>query len=189
MEIPQYHCNIKLPVEFRRFEETSTTFVERLCDSSKISKEFLVWLKTMNIGIEYCRYFSSMPHQHYALHVDGDKAHNSGYKCAKINIVFNSTDTTMTWYTPLPGFEAGNSSDNTVNTKIRKWKAEECTVAKVSNVNTHCIIDGSRVHDLLNGANNGAIRECYTMVTKDLSSDRRLTWEDLCIRLSPYLMP
>ena len=186
--LPLYHINLNIPVEFNQFETENTGFIEKHSDISKITQEFTDWLYTLDIILYRCIYFSSPPYRRYKLHVDGYFKELQGeiaWSCVKINMIFNSTDTKMNWYKSLPGHEGGIVEKNTTGKEVRYWNQEQCEVLHTADVNQHCLFDGSKIHDLINGPNNGQNRSAYTLWLKD-KTHKNLPWEEAAARLRPY---
>jgi hypothetical protein len=186
-KLPQYHCNLNLPVDFIEFEKDSDIFEERICDPDKVNKEFKDWLTSLDIEIARCIFFCSPPGKKYSLHVDGNKSQDGTYNCSKINIVFNSLNTYMTWYKAKPGFENGTTYLNTLGTPVRYWQKENCDVVHNTPTNTHCIIDGGVIHNLENSKDNDGSRRCYSLILRDCKTKEWLNWNELTTRLQEYI--
>lgn len=186
--LPLYHCNINVPVEFREFEKSADTFEEKICNPDLVNDEFKNWLSSMGIEIARCIFFSSPPGKKYNLHVDGDKAQDGRYNCAKINIIFNSLNTYMNWYQPNAGFENGTTYKNTLGTPVRYWKKEECKVVHRAKTNTNCLINGGVIHDLENDRDNQGNRRCYSLILRDKTTKAWLSWDDLVAKLKTYIV-
>ena len=184
--LPLYHKAVKVPVEFKEFEEPAGIFEERRCDISKVNKEFTEWLASLNAEIAVCLFFCSPPNKKYSLHVDGNYKQGEKYNCAKINIVFDSSDTVMHWYQALPGFEDGETFNNTIGRPVKYWNKKNCKVLHTTSANQSCLIDGSVIHDLENGPNNGRFRKCYSLILKDKTSGEWLSWNDVVQRFKPF---
>ena len=68
------------------------------------------------------------------------------------------------------------------------YKKELCKVAHSAPVNSHCIMDGSIPHDLVNSANNGQSRKCYTLYLGDPTTKELISWEQTVEIFRPYLI-
>jgi hypothetical protein len=185
---PLYHANIDVPVYFDDFEPLSDRFEERRSDLEKINKDFIEWLSTMNLSIARCMFFTSPPGKVYNIHLDGDPWENIDVAHAKINIIFNSLDSYMSWYRARPGFENGVTYNNTRGIPNRYWMKKDCEELYKVPVNSHCIINGGVMHDLTNSFHNQGNRRCYSLIIKDLKSNKWLKWNELVERISPYIV-
>jgi hypothetical protein len=183
-----YHHNINIPVKFIEFEKPSDVFEERICNPDLVNDEFKDWLGTLGIEIARCIFFSSPPGKKYNLHVDGDKSQDGRYNCAKINIIFNSSNTYMNWYKAKPGFENGTTYLNTLGTPVRYWKKEDCEVLHRTEANRNCVINGSVIHDLENDKNNNGNRVCYSLILRDRTTKAWLRWDELLSILKDYIV-
>jgi hypothetical protein len=179
----KYHANIKLPVPYVPYEENySNKFVEKETYQEFLNKEFLDWIRSLGLVIHHGRFFNSPPFKRYPIHIDGGKiAKNS----TKINLIFNSYDSIMNWYKPL---DEGYIVTNSLGKSIVNYKIDKCNLLHSVPVNSHCIIDGSIPHDLVNGSNNGQSRKCYTLYLFDPKENTLLSWERAVELFDPYLI-
>jgi hypothetical protein len=101
----------------------------------------------------------------------------------KLNFVYHSHGSTMTWY------DLKDSGDTYVNVnangyKSLSFKTEECDVIYHTDCDTHCLVNGGRIHTLTNGQNNNSTRLCYSMMIQD--NHRSLTWDRAVEMLTPW---
>ena len=177
------HFNIKLPIPFIPYSKVFDTFKEIPLKKILVNREFIHWLALAGLTFNQGRFFNSPPNIIYDLHVDGKQETD----CVKLNLVFDSTDTKMNWYEPFLGY-AGTLQNNTVGEPILYFDKNKCNVLHTAPVNTHCIINGNIVHDLVNGPNNGQSRKCYSLILINFKTHRRLKWEEAVEILNPYLI-
>jgi hypothetical protein len=182
----KYHSNIKLPVSFVPYENRSfDIFREIPITKELINKEFIDWLESIGITFDRGRFFNSPPLERYKLHVDDLRFLATDHH-VKLNIVFDSTDTEMNWYEPLPGY-FGDKEYNVCGENILYYDKNKCKVLHTTSVNTHCILQTNIVHDLVNGTNNGQYRKCYSLVLLNSKTNKKLTWEESVEILGSYL--
>jgi hypothetical protein len=187
--IPLYFSNIRVPVEFKEFEEPTTDWSEKICDRDKINIEFKEWLKGMRLEVAKCIFFSGPPGKVYRLHTDNtNKSEDGKIHCPKLNIIFNSQGTIMEWYRAKPGFESGDVNENTLGTRVRYWKKENCDLLLRTTCDTHCLIDGGTIHTAEVSLNNNGIRRCYSLILQDAYTRLWPNWEDLISRFDPYIV-
>lgn len=180
----RYHCNINIPVPFIDYEHDYDKFQEIVVDRTRINSEFIDWLSGLGLSFFKARFFNSLPHQNYLLHIDG----KADVECTKLNIVFNSHESVMNWYRPLDGY-SGKYDKNTVGEYIPFFEKNKCRVVHSARVDTNCIVQGNRIHDLQNQFNNGKCRKCYSFFLLDSKTQRRLTWTGALDVFKNYLMP
>lgn len=180
----KYHTNLNIPVVFNNFEPASEGFSEKSLPVDNISKEFRDWLRTMGIIVTRCIFFCSPPHRVYRPHTDGSFQKKEDW--AKINIIFNSTDTTMTWYRAHEDSKEGYTQPNTEGKPVRYWDPAKCDILHHTAVNKNCLINGTVIHDLKNGPNNNNMRSCYSMWIADQETEKLLSWDEAYRRLSAY---
>jgi len=189
----KYHININLPVTFIPYkmemplDGEGSPAPEIPVDKKLLnlsSKEFINWLDSLDIIIGNGRIFTSPPHKQYKLHIDGIDINE---ELTKLNFVFNSTDTIMTWYELLPGKE-GKTHKNTLGGDVMYYDPNECKILKRAPVNSNCLIAGNVIHDLTNGTNNGEYRKCYSITLVKKSTGKRLTWNEAVEIFEPYLI-
>lgn len=175
-----FHRNIILPFDIHAYEYTDTpdslTLKNNRIDFTRIEPIFFEWLN--DYGITCCsrwsRYFSSLPNQHYSIHADSisENQHKT-----KINIIFDSHGTIMKWYDLKSEYKKLPES-LFVNGVIRIYKSNQCDEVFQTQVNSNCIIDGSKIHTLVNGANQGKKRKCFSFALKSLKTDELLSFEE-----------
>jgi len=183
ISMKKYHSNLKLPVPFVPFEKGSDHFDEVPITDEHMSPEFLNWLAGMGLTFRKARFFNSIPNQQYRLHVDGDVVK----ELVKLNIVFDSTDTIMNWYEPVDGYQ-GTLKPNGLGQPVLYYDKDKCNLLHSKPVNTHCILAGNIVHDLVNGPNNGQSRKCYSMFLVHKATDTLVKWDEALELFGPHLI-
>ena len=111
-----YHTAINIPVPFIPPNNIREGFHEVKLDRDTVNKEFMDWLASMNLTFFNGRYFSSPPNKSYKLHSDINKS-ETATECVKLNVIFDSFDTSMSWYALLPD-KTEIISKNTVGEEI-----------------------------------------------------------------------
>ena len=172
-----YYAAINIPVPFIPPINIHRGFHEVELDRNTINKEFMDWLADVNLTFFHGRYFSSPPNKLYRLHSDINKA-DTETECVKLNIIFDSFDTSMSWYALQPN-KSEIISKNTLGEEIFYYDKNDCNVLHTISVNTNCLLNGSVIHDLTNGNNNGVNRHCFSMILCKLDSKERLKWSDI----------
>ena len=178
-----YHFNLNLPVPFIPYEVAPSPFKEVPMDINLVNKEFVEWLESIGLTFYMGRFFKSPPFVNYALHIDGKAAKD----CVKINLVFDSSDTIMNWYEPLPGYN-GTIKPNPLGESVVYYEKERCKILHSAQVNSHCVINGNVVHDLKNGLNHGQTRKCYSIFLIDAKTSDRLKWDNAMKIFKPYMV-
>lgn len=191
------HININLPVPFIPYEiemplnEKGNPAAEIIIDRELMklsSKDFINWLDSLGVVTDGGRIFNSHPHKQYKLHIDGKNINGDINKeLTKLNFIFNSTDTFMTWYELLPG-KIGKWSKNTLGIPVMYYDPNDCKILKRAPVNSNCLIRGDVIHDLNNGSNNGQYRKCYSIILLKKSTGEKLPWNEAIEIFEPYLM-
>lgn len=179
------HQNLKLPVEVKPCRETYKELRELEFSASELPVEFNEWLLTMNLYVYEARFFNSPPGTKLRLHLDGQRQ-NAPYG-GKINLIFDSYDSTMNWFELKPGKE-GYIQKNKLGSDVMYFREEECNVLHSAPTNSHCMFHGMTIHDMRMGDNNGKIRQCYSLIIGDNLTGHRVTYTELYKRLTPYFV-
>jgi len=169
-----------LPFDIHAYEYTNTpdslSMKNNRIDFTRIEPIFFEWLN--DYGITCCsrwsRYFHSKPHEIYNIHADSISENQPK---TKINIIFDSYDTIMKWYELKPIYKRLPET-MFVQGVIRIYKPNQCKEVFQTQVNSNCIIDGSKIHTLINGDNQGKKRKCFSFALKSLKTDRLLSFEE-----------
>ena len=175
-----FHRDVILPFEMKAYQHPNPSGGvsprNNWIDFTKIEPIFFEWLN--DYGITCCprwsRYFHSKPHDVYNIHADSISENQPK---TKINIIFDSYDTIMKWYELKPIYKRLPDT-MFVHGVIRIYKSNQCEEVFQTQVNSNCIIDGSKIHTLLNGANQGKKRKCFSFALKSLKTDELLSFEE-----------
>ena len=152
-----------------------------------INDEFNDWLRSVGLMIddEWSRYFHSFPHQRYGIHADSKISY---LPRTKLNIIFDSYGSEMVWYkyepknkkrniilmehsAPIPNGEKLNPAI------IRNYSNDDCQEIFRTKVDTHCLIDGARIHTLINSDNRGVSRRCYSLTLLNVVDKTPITFD------------
>lgn len=160
--------------------------VERHLPLAHINDDFKDWLRSLNIGLSNCRFFSALPYHKYTLHKDVSYSNEQTIKnCVKINIIYNAENSRMKWYKENPNV-LPTIIDNKVGEKLRIYKEEDCSqVYETEADGPSCLINGIHIHTLING---GLTRHCYSMPLVNFTTRIRLTWEEAEELLADYII-
>ena len=167
-----FHRDVILPFEMKAYQHPNP--------SGGVSprNNWIDFTKIEPIFFECCprwsRYFHSKPHDVYNIHADSISENQPK---TKINIIFDSYDTIMKWYELKPIYKRLPDT-MFVHGVIRIYKSNQCEEVFQTQVNSNCIIDGSKIHTLLNGANQGKKRKCFSFALKSLKTDELLSFEE-----------
>jgi hypothetical protein len=166
----------------------NTLSLEKVLPISDINIEFRDWLASLNIGLDNCsRFFSAFPYHKYTLHKDISYASEVSKRvtdCVKINIIYNSRESRMKWYSLKPD-KAPRFIPNKVGEKLRIYNEEDCDVLFEAETNGSAyLINGMVIHTLING---NSTRHCYSMPLVNLTTRVRLTWDEANAILGPYM--
>jgi hypothetical protein len=159
--------------------------VEMHLPLSHINKDFKDWLAFLNIGLNSCRFFSAKPYHKYTLHKDVNYLNEHIIKdCVKINLIYNAENSRMIWYEELCN-TLPTIIVNKVGEKLRIYKEENCSqVYETIADGPACLINGMHIHTLING---NSTRHCYSMPLINLTTKKRLTWDEASIMLAEYI--
>lgn len=175
-----FHRNLILPFDINAYEYIDTPVTLSLknnrIDFTRIEPIFFEWLN--DHGITCCpklsRYFSSFPNQHYSIHADSISSEKSK---TKINIIFNSYGTIMKWYELKERYRILPES-LFVRGSIRKYDSNMCEEVFQTSCDRNCIIDGSKIHTLINSVNKGKKRKCFSFALRSLKTGKLLDFEE-----------
>jgi hypothetical protein len=158
---------------------------------------FVRWLQSIDIQVVSLRLFRSLPNCEYKLHVDVDPnllqlgpwvrpVNTDKYVydgLIKLNLVFHSHGSTMTWYDLHDGCNS-HVNVNGNGYKSLSFEKQDCDVVYHTDCDTHCLVNGGRIHTLTNGQNNNSTRLCYSMMIQN--KDHTLTWDRAVEMLTPW---
>ena len=181
----KYHANINIPVPFIPYEAVYDKPLQLTVNVKLLNKEFTDWLLSLGLTTRMGRFFHSGPFNTYPPHLD---YHNTNVSCTKINLIFDSSDSIMNWYEPIPGYN-GDFHRNIINDEpILYHNKDKCRVIYSTPVNANCLVNGSIIHDLQNGPNNGQFRKCYSLFLIDAITSKRITWDEALTIFKPYII-
>jgi hypothetical protein len=162
--------------------------LEKILPINDINIEFKEWLASLNIGLDSCRFFSAEPGAKYPLHKDisyASELSNRVTDCVKINLIYNSNNSKMKWYSPQPS-KSPNIIRNAVGELLKIYNETDCDVVFEADTDGPAhLINGMIIHTLLNG---NSTRHCYSMPLVNLTTKIRLTWDEANKMLSPYVL-
>lgn len=184
------HYNlINLPFNFVPFEVrkddplNENGMLEKTINQNDLinhNKDFLDWIHKQDLTLQPGRYFESAPNCQYLLHRDTYDLKNINVDLVKFNFVFDSVGTKMSWYKTNPLYE-GEVFTNVLKDPMIKYDRKKCKVIYTTPVDSHCMINGGVIHDLMNFSNFGRNRRCYSFIINNLS------WNQAVEKFSDYL--
>lgn len=181
-----YHANINLPVPFVPYDyidtEETLQFKNNKIDFSKINNQFFEWLS--DCGLSCCprrsRYFSSRPYQKYSIHADSKDSQSFN---TKLNIIFDSDGTIMKWYKLREQFNRIPDS-HFFTGFIRNYNENQVTEIYTMKCDTSCLLDGSKIHTLINSNNNNLMRKCYSFTLMNIHKNEYISYDEAKERLN-----
>jgi hypothetical protein len=191
----RHHYNINLPVEFTPVlieEANHTQEVEKeipLEIMFEQNKQLLSWLSELKVEVIHIRFFQSYPGQVYYKHIDVNQSDEDNMinaaEIVKLNLIYNSTGSKMSWYKLRDG-QRGKFYVNAADELAVEYPADSVDKIYTAQTDSHCLIDGGTIHDLVNSHNNGINRQCYSFFLENIGPDK-LTWNSAIELFEPYI--
>lgn len=188
----RYHYPIQLPVKFNNwltedhFQDWDPTLTrELIIHPSEIVRTnwaFVRWLNSLGLTVETVRVFRSTPSEHYHLHKD--LAPSEVKAKIKLNMIYDSYGSTMSWYHQRSG-TAPRLWTNYSGVQSQYYRPEDCEEVYTTDCDTDCLINGHEIHTLKNTDNHGQHRLCYSLVVQNKDLD--LTWTSAVEIFQPWL--
>jgi len=178
-----FHRNVNIPDIFVPFEKQYDYYSEIPFHKSSVNRDFIEWLYSLDLTFQQGRFFNSCPNQFYSLHIDGISLQD----CVKLNLVYDSSDTIMSWYKTKEGY-SGNIRKNYIGEPVIYYEEDKCEKLYSVLVNSNCIMTGDVIHTLRNGNNNGQFRKCYSLFLENLKTKTRLKWEEALEIFGPMIV-
>lgn len=186
-----YHHKLNIPVLFVNVMEgeqfSTTRQTELKLQNNLVNTEFLDWLATLGLTIRDSRFFNAPPFIKYEPHKDislMSELRKRYTSCIKLNIIFNSVDSTMSWYT-LKKFAIPIVSMNPVGEKLHKYPLTILDKTFEADVNGPAsLINGLEIHTLHNGPTT---RQCFSMPLHHKTTGIRITWSESIEIFKNYL--
>jgi len=159
------------------------------------NSELCLWLAQLGIPVYSIRMFRSRPNRSYQLHIDVDPTDSAWVtpldadlhvydQIIKLNFIYHSHSSTMTWYTLKEGCTAHTHVNHSGYTSL-SFDQEDCDQIHHTSCDTDCLINGGRIHTLTNSDNNGSFRLCYSLFLQNNSFT--ITWDQAVDILRPWL--
>jgi hypothetical protein len=158
---------------------------------------FCRWLEHLDLHVYSARVFRSLPNLEYKLHIDVDPSVTDSYAAKpvdpktyvydgviKLNFVYSSRGTTMTWYRLNEGKQARVTVNASGYTSYN-FDKEDCEILYHTACDSHCLVNGGIIHTLTNAENDDNPRMCYSLSIQN--SNRDLTWDSAVAALTPWL--
>ena len=193
----RHHYNINIPVEFTKIkikDKNNSGHYEKTIplQTLKMTNQPLVdWLQGLGLGITYGRYFYSTPGQVYYRHIDimqrpSDRVIIHQANLVKLNLVFKSKGTKMSWFKLLDG-KNGERKTNAHGDPMISYPDDHVVEVYTADVDRPCIIDAGTIHNLTNSYNDGIGRVCYSLWLHYLDREKELTWDQAIEIFKPYI--
>lgn len=182
--INDYVIDINLPVQFIPHEFLDTGhYEERLITPELVNHDFHLWLKSLDLKIDpmFSRFFSRTPSHLGNIHVDNFIQHST-----KINIIYDSFNSLITWYDLLPN-KSYTKIANSQGEIIAAYDPNDCERLYSRTVNKTCLFNGKIPHRVQVGTNNNKSRKCYSLLLLD-KNDNRISWDDAMKIFAPYFI-
>ena len=184
-----FHFNINIPIKFVPMEmypegTIINNNIELKVDDEKIKKinsELFNWLNSFGIDVEGVRYFESIPFTKYKIHSD-----SADRIAVKLNFVYNSYNSKMLWFDVIKT-PKDSTFTNVSNESIPTYEFEDLKELYSTITDTHCLIDGGVIHQLVNSDNHGINRKCFSLKLTWLDKEKKLTWNDAVEILKDYI--
>jgi hypothetical protein len=191
-----FHRKLKIPVEFKvsnfipedhnKIDPSAPPLrktINVVIPREVINSEFHDWIESVGLYIDpiWGRYFESHPFEKYNIHADSlaPELHRT-----KINIIYDSYGTEMVWYDLNPKFEMCVKKTKV----IRIYNEFICKEIFRTEVNTSCLMDGAKIHTLINSENQNINRKCYSLTLARLSDKQLVSFDESIERLKDYIL-
>jgi len=181
-----YELKLKLPVEFISYDLGEfSSFRELKLDKNSINQEFKDFLASLNLYIDYAKYFYSTPHQRYMNHRDimdnqyGKITHN-----VKINFVTGGVGSEMIWYKLKPGKDVVFKM-NYQNQPVCAYNDEDLIEVHRATIGSPSLLDAYEIHTLQN-ANEA--RKCWSITLNSTITNQRISWDEAVEIFKDYLI-
>jgi hypothetical protein len=181
-----YEFKLKLPVEFIPYNLNNLPTVkgEYTLDKNLINQEFIDFLSTLNLSIDYAKYFYSVPHQRYAPHTDITVAQQSTItENVKLNFVSGGAGSEMIWYSLKPGRESYHYK-NTQKVLCVGYRDEDLIEEHRAIIGWPSLLDAQTIHTLQNANEN---RRCWSFTLQDNITKKRISWDDAIEIFKDYI--
>jgi hypothetical protein len=193
----RHHYNINVPVEFDKIklkDRTQTGHYEKTIPLQTFlftNKPLIDWLQGLGLTVVYGRYFQSTPGQVYYRHIDimqrlSDRVIIHQANLVKLNFVFKSKGTKMSWFKLLDG-KTGERTKNAHGDPMISYPDDHVVEIYTADVDQHCLIDAGTIHNLTNSYNDGINRVCYSLWLQNLEREKELTWDQATEIFKPYI--
>jgi hypothetical protein len=180
-----YVKDIRLPINFipHKFL-VSKQYHELMLTPDLINQEFHLWLK--DLGLKTCSIGSRFFYRHSlnrgTIHVDAFDLNAS-----KLLFIYDSKGAIMNWYDLLPG-----KTPTTFITQngevIRSFDPKNCTKILTTPADSHCLINGKIMHQVVVGLNNFQYRKCYSITLLNYQTNERIHWDRAIEIFKPYFV-
>jgi hypothetical protein len=180
-----YIIDIKLPVDFipHKFSK-SYQYQELILTPDLINQEFHMLLK--DLGLKTCpdgsRFFHRPLFNRGTIHVDAFDANAS-----KLLFIYDSEGAIMNWYELLSG-STSTPYINYQGEEIRSFDPKKCTKILTTPADSHCLINGKMMHQVVVGRNNFKYRKCYSITLLDYQTSERIHWNEAIKIFKPYFL-
>jgi hypothetical protein len=182
-----YEFKIKLPVEFIPYNLNNlpTAKGEYTLEKNLINPGFTNFLESLNLSIDYVKYFYSVPHQRYAPHTD-IKAADRGIitNLVKLNFVSGGAGSEMIWYSLKSG-KSHYHYNNTQNVLCVGYRDEDLIEEHRASIGWPSLIDAQTIHTLQNADED---RKCWSFTLQNKTTKKRISWDDAIEIFKDYIV-
>ena len=180
-----YVKDIRLPVNFIPHEFlVSKNYHELMLTPDLINQEFHLWLKDLGLKTSPTgsRFFYRHPFNRGTIHVDAFDLNAS-----KLLFIYDSDGAILNWYDLLPGktptpFITQNGEE------IRSFEPKNCTKILTTKADSHCLMNGKIMHQVVVGPNNFKNRKCYSITLLNYKTSERIHWDKAIEIFKPYFV-
>jgi hypothetical protein len=181
-----YEFKLKLPVEFIPHDlGTFSSFREINFPKNLINQEFVDFLASLNLYIDYAKYFYSVPYQRYMNHRDIlDEQYGKITKNVKLNFVTGGAGSEMIWYKLNPGKDVV-FKQNYLGQPVCAFNDEDLTEAHRAVIGWPSLLDAYEIHTLQNA---DEARKCWSFTLNSTITKDRISWDEAVEIFKDYLI-
>jgi hypothetical protein len=153
-------------------------------------------LLSLGMEIVNARFLQTDPFRYYAPHIDYwrqedfqntvSQQHIDDLSAVKINFVYNSWGTTMSWYS-LVDAQHVFMHRNAMGQHVRIFGSRSCEKTMTLAADHHCLlVNAGNIHSLRLGQNQRQLRQCWSLILTRLDH-QPLTWAWVEQQFAPWL--
>jgi len=184
----RYELKLQLPVDFipHKFSNPSN-FQEFHLTHDMINSEFKSFLKSLNLYVDYARYFYYPPNFKLSCHIDCravDYGNPEEQNNVKLNFVYGGQGSEMIWYQLKPGRQP-KFKKNTVGQTIVQYAPEDLEEIYRTNLGLPSLVDTMTVHNIQNYDDE---RTSYCLTLSNQLTKKRISWAEAVEIFQDYIV-